>query len=356
MSSLPLQALSLNLPLRVRSVGSALPEKAYTHEDLLRFHPEYTSRPQEKLQSLARKTQSRFGFSKRHMVAPPFQHHNQDAVATSETLALSASENALSKVRDKNIEVLVHGTTTTSRYTGSQAPAILAKLASNAAAIEMKAGCSTSLAALHTAFGFLSMGYRNAMVSCAETLSKTISVEQLETLFLLADGGASVWLERDSIAPDFIVKRALYHTDGTYIDTYTTPGKLPPNQQDLQAHKYTMQGDGQELRAQAERRYQEMLDTLFPEGRGLENITWVVPHQINRALIDALLDRNRINANVQWDAERVGNLGGTSVLYSLTQLLASKQLKHGDEILLMSVGGGLSFAMQHWKWVGNNEH
>ncbi len=351
MSTLTPKVLALDLPLRIRGIGCALPEKIYIHEDLLEFHPNHVMKPQSKRKALAKKTMDRFGFEKRHLATPPFTFSDNKNCESSETLAQKATLKALTAAKEKDVELLVHGTTTTSRYTGSQAPAILAAISSNAAGLEMKAGCSTSLASLHTAFGFLSMGYQNAMVSCSETLSKTMNNQQLETLFLLADGAASLWLERNTETPHLVVKKALYHTDGRFIDTYTTPGKLPPNQHDLADNKYTMQGDGQELRSQAAIRYQEMLDALFPLGHGLEKITWVIPHQINRPLIDELLNKNRVDAHVQWDAEEVGNLGGTSVMYSLCQLLESKQLQKGDEILLMSVGGGLSFAMQHWQWV-----
>lgn len=347
-------ALSPQLPIRVLGNGTSLPQQqAYSHADLLKALPDYADWPESKIQTLAEKTQKKFGFHSRHWSISPkdildsnFPHHT-----TSEDLAFQSAQLAYEQSHQTPIEFLVHGTTTTSRYTGSQAPAILQRLNSHAPGIELKAGCSTSLVSLHTAFAYLSMGYSNVMVSCAETLSKTVNPKQLETIFLLADGGASVWLEHNASAPQFIVNKSLYHTDGAFIDTYTTPGRLPPTTIDLHDGMYRMQGDGQKLREQAERRYNEMLDTLFPEKAQKQKISWVIPHQINRPLIDSILDKHQIHANVQWDADTVGNIGGSSVLYSLAKLIQSQQLKYGDEILLMSVGGGLSFAMQHWTWV-----
>ncbi len=351
-----LSPVSLSLPLRVLGYGNHFPgDTPYKHIDLLQNHVEYKTWPPQKIKKLADKTLVKFGLNQRYIVSPPSKtlcgRANTSCDTTSETLALAATEKALASSPTTNIAALIHGTTTSSRYTGSQAPAILGKLGSQAPGIELKAGCSTSLASLHTALAYLNMGYENVMVSCAETLSKTINPNQLETLFLLADGAASVWLEKNEISPQCIVNKCLYHTDGAYIDTYTTPGRLPPNHDDLDQNNYTMKGDGQLLREQAKRRYQQMLDAFFPERDALNKVKWLIPHQINRALIDEIVDENNIRANIQWDSNDVGNLGGTSVLYSLTQLINSGQLKRGDDILLMSVGGGLSFAMQHWTWL-----
>lgn len=359
-----LNVLNLQLPLRILGSGTCLPgEDPVSHYALLKSHPAYALKDDHSILKLSKKTQSKFGLEHRHMVHRGdvcdvsllendiLQKSNEIKNSTSESLSITATQQALNGNRNTAVQSLIHGTTTTSRYTGSQAPAILDAIHSNAPGIEIKAGCSTSLVALHSAYAYLSMGYQNTMISCAETLSKTINPEQLETLFLLADGAASIWLEHGKHAPQFIVRKSLYHTDGNYIDTYTTPGTLPPNQHDLENNNYTMKGNGQTLRQQAKKRYQQMLDTLFPEGDGLQSISWIVPHQINRGLIDELIDKNNLNVNIQWDAEQVGNLGGTSVMYSLVRLIESGQLKKGDQILLMSVGGGLSFAMQHWEWL-----
>jgi 3-oxoacyl-[acyl-carrier-protein] synthase-3 len=53
---------------------------------------------------------------------------------------------------------------------------------------------------------------------------------------------------------------------------------------------------------------------------------------------------------VIWDADRVGNIGGSSILYSLANALKGDRLNGSGDMLLMSVGGGLSFAGQLWTW------
>src|SRR6185503_3112834 len=84
---------------------------------------------------------------------------------TSELLALEAARRALGGHSGAELQAFIHGTTTTSRYTGSQAAAILGRLDSHASAWELKAGCSTSLASLHLAVALLGSGYDNVLVS-----------------------------------------------------------------------------------------------------------------------------------------------------------------------------------------------
>ncbi|MDY7226123.1 3-oxoacyl-ACP synthase III family protein [Hyalangium rubrum] len=344
-----MMTLEPRLSVQVLGHGRSWPgARPVSNAELLALDPEQQGRSPEALEALGRKLTARLGFSQRYLARLPSSDGARADEETSESLALAAARRALGGRSGAEVEAFIHGTTTTSRYTGSQAAAILGQLGSHAAAYELKAGCSTSLASLHLAVALLGSGYGNVLVSCAETLSKVMNPALKETWFILADGGASVWLRREDVAPDFEIQRCLYATDGRLVDLYTTPGKLPPDKATLEQCGYCMFGDGARLREEALRRYREMLQALFPDGRGLERIRWVVAHQINRKLIEQVCQESGLNARLIWSADRFGNLGGTSVLFSLSEALEQGLFAPGDSVLLMSVGGGLSFAMQHW--------
>lgn len=343
--------LEPRLGVKVLGHGRSWPgERPVSNAELLARDPEQQGRPPEALEALGRKLTARLGFSQRYLARLPgaTSEPPRPDEETSESLALAAARRALNGRSGAELEAFIHGTTTTSRYTGSQAAAILGRLESHAAAWELKAGCSTSLASLHLAVGLLGSGYGNVLVSCAETLSKVMNPALKETWYILADGGAALWLRREPVTPDFEIRQCLYATDGTLVDLYTTPGKLPPDRATLEQGGYCMFGDGARLRKEALRRYREMLQALFPGGRGLERIRWVVAHQINRKLIEQVCQESGLSARLVWSADRFGNLGGTSVLFSLSEALEQGLFEPGDSVLLMSVGGGLSFAMQHW--------
>jgi 3-oxoacyl-[acyl-carrier-protein] synthase-3 len=357
----PLQLIELGLGVDVLGAARSWPGPPVDNATLLARHPRTAGLARSTLETLSRRIEHRYGVRTRHLARMPGAPAAPAAPApgcheeTSQSLALQAARTAVAQAECRAagaplpaIGALVHGTTTSSRYTGSQAPVILAALDGFAPAYETKAGCSTSLASLHLGFALLTMGYDNVLVSCAETLSKVMNPEARETWFILADGGAAVWLARNDATPQLEVRESLYHTDGRLADLYTTHGALPPDHHTIDAGGYVMAGDGARLAEEARLRYRMMLSAMFPGGAGLERIRWLIPHQINRSLIDAVVRDSGIHAEWIWSADRFGNLGGTSVLFSLAEALENGTFRPGDEILLMSVGGGLSFAMQRW--------
>ena len=321
---------------------------AVSNLDLLLKHPDTADKPRPMLEELAKRVARTYGFSERFLTrfpGTPYRLHEE----TSETLARSAVKLTLGA--NGAPEAFVLGTTTARRYTGSQATSVLASFGLEIPAYEIKAGCSTSLASLHLAQALFSQGYDSVLVSCAETLSKVINPAVRETWFGLADGGAAIWLERAKDKAQFEIVKSVYSTDGKYVDMYTTQGDLPPRAEVLEAGGYYLSGDSSELKELAKKKYLAMIEALLPDAESRKRITQVIPHQVNLELIEQVLAETGITGQMNWSAKEFGNLGGTSVLFTLVQAISEKRFKSGDEILLMSVGGGLSFAAQVWRWL-----
>jgi 3-oxoacyl-[acyl-carrier-protein] synthase III len=343
--------IDLALPVRILGAGTAVPAgPPITNVDLLSMDPELKAKGPEYLQELGTRIESKFGVAQRYMSCRPGQRPSVLRSDTSEDLAFRALKAAVGGTDARRaLNLLIHGTTTTSRYTGSQAASILGRIGILAPAYEVKAGCSTSLASLHMAACFLQAGYPDVAVACAETLSKVVHPDVRETWFGLADGGAAVWMAKDDTAPDFVIRRSFFSTDGRLVDLYTTRGLLPPTIEDLQSNGYCLQGDKDALGEASRSHYLNMLDAIDSSGFPLANIDWVIPHQVNRALVDDVLRARAPRASLIWDAREFGNLGGASVLFSLARCLERGAFARGERVLLMSVGGGLSSAAQVWE-------
>jgi 3-oxoacyl-[acyl-carrier-protein] synthase-3 len=74
------------------------------------------------------------------------------------------------------------------------------------------------------------------------------------------------------------------------------------------------------------------------------------PHQVNRGLVKEVFTKTGLGSvPVVWDSLENGNIGGASILFSLAKAFAEKKFKKGDRILVVSVGGGLSYGAQVWK-------
>jgi 3-oxoacyl-[acyl-carrier-protein] synthase III len=341
--------INANLNIRVLGYAKALPRGAPTSNcDILALDPDLKGKEDAYVKKMSSKIESRFGVVERYLTHKPWQPTEAEE-ETSEELAFRALQSIIPSERRTAPSLLIHGTTTTSRYTGSQAASILGRLGIVAPAYEIKAGCSTSLAALHMATLFLKAGYPDAAIACAETLSKVMNSKIRETWFGLADGGAALWIERDEQAPDFRILHSYYSTDGKYVDLFTSKGILPPTAGDSDSNRFCLQGDADQLSRVSAARYCEMLELLFPDPARLSEIQWIIPHQVNLQLIREVLARYPIRARLFWNAREYGNLGGASILFSLADALQKGIFSRHDRILLISVGGGLSFAAQVWE-------
>ena len=340
-----------HLHFRFIGFGRAWPEgPAVSNMDLLKTHPTFKDFGETKLRMMSDRIAKEIGFSTRylsHMPGTPFKSTEE----TTETLATKATRQAVgSKAQD--IEVFIHGTTTTRRYAGSQASSIMGSLDVVCPAYETKAGCSTSLACLHMAYSMLNFGYKNVLVTTAETMSKVAHPEKRDDWFGMADGAGSVWIEKsDEKNAQVKVLKSLFSTNGKLVDLYTTPGDLPPRQEEIDKNGYFLNGNAQVLRQHAKEHYLKMLNALLPTEAEKKSIRWIVPHQISRVLSEEVKKEVGFEGEFLWSADKFGNIGGSSVIFTLAEGLENGIFKSGDRVLLMSVGGGLSFAAQLWDFV-----
>ncbi|MBD63701.1 MAG: 3-oxoacyl-ACP synthase [Halobacteriovoraceae bacterium] len=339
-----------DIKLRIKGAATILPPgEAISNFDLLAQGPQARDLSEEVIKKLADKITKKYAFEKRYFSHNPGLGNLKPDQVSSETMAIEVAKKALNNSDELDLYIL--GSTTSSRYTGSMAPAVLGAIGLKKPAYETKAGCSTSLASLYMAISFLKLGHKNVLVSCVETLSKVINPKIKETWFGLGDGGSALYIEsvENENDGDFIVEKMIYSTDGEHVNAYTTPGQLPPNKEDFEQGNYFIAGDGEQLKGLADKYYNLMLDHLFTEADELDKVDYLIPHQVNRELVNKVVNQRNIKATVIWDALDIGNVGGSSVLYSLVNSIEKNQFKSGDRILMMSVGGGLSYSAHVWR-------
>ncbi len=341
------------IKISVISAATALPEvEPTTNLEILNNNPSTMKLSEEQRIKLSKSIEKRYGMSKRYMIRKPWLDIQKNELSCEE-LAFQ-SLNKCYNSSSKNIEFFIHGTTTSSRYTGSQATAILSKLGLYSPAIEIKAGCSTSLASLNSGIFSIQSGVDNVMITCTETMTKVIGQEERENWFGFSDGGASIWLSQfnKDLNHNFKVLGLCFGTDGTLVDTYTTPGKLPPNKEDLENNFYTLKGDGSKLEEYSKKYYSQMFTAMNEKFNLEESINYIIPHQVNLNLINKVLKEfNLQNIPLLRNNSEIGNIGGSSVMYTLADSINKNIFKSGDRILMCSVGGGLTYCMQIWEMI-----
>src|SRR5512132_3445770 len=80
-------------------------------------------------------------------------------------------------------------------------------------------------------------------------------------------------------------------------------------------------------------------------------IDWLIPHQANLRIIEAAarklgIPKERIIVTVDHHA----NTSAASIPLALDVAVQDSRIKHGDEVLLLSVGGGYTWASSLIRW------
>ncbi len=80
-----------------------------------------------------------------------------------------------------------------------------------------------------------------------------------------------------------------------------------------------------------------------------ETISWLVPHQANKRIIDAAASRVGISdEKVMMNIQRYGNTTGGTIPLLLWDY--EKKLKKGDNLIIAAFGGGFTWGAIYLKW------
>jgi 3-oxoacyl-[acyl-carrier-protein] synthase III len=78
-------------------------------------------------------------------------------------------------------------------------------------------------------------------------------------------------------------------------------------------------------------------------GSTIDEVDWVLPHQPNGPLLDAMVEALGVpRARVVPVVHDVGSVGAASIPVSLARLASTHGLRAGERILMVGVGAGLS--------------
>ena len=343
-----MKVIELNLPFKIVCSSVAKPSRSFSNIEILQRIPEFSEKSNYYLQAADRRIQESFGYENRYLsFAPQF---NYDDGLTSEDLAVTALRQCLIQA-DIQPELLIHGTTTSSRYTSTQAAGLAQKMDSMIPAFEVKAGCASGMVAMQSAFMWMSQGYDSALMVVAETLSRVQSPLNPSSGLGLADAAAALMLQRTpaNIA-DFTCEKILYYTDGSAADLMTSRVQLPLKKGSVVEHEFSISGNEALFQEKAQFHYQNMIRTLLPEQSDRDSIQWVLSHQVNRSLIEHCLNECHLHAQALWINKEYGNIGSVSIPALLHHFhTLNNQFQSRDRLLLITVGGGMNCQAQLWR-------
>lgn len=234
--------------------------------------------------------------------------------------------------------------------------------ASRAAAMDLGAGCSGFLFALHTGACFVRSGAaKRVLVVGAETLTRVTDYSDRRSCILFGDGaGAAVVTaaDRQSGGPKACGRLELLYsslgTDGTMAKLIEIPAggsRHPASETTVREGGHFLRLDGQAVFRQAVRRMAEAAEQAL-EATGLRpaDIDWLLPHQANARIVVAVAQQTGIApARAMLDMAETGNTSAASIPITLGRARDSGQLSPGQTILMLAFGAGLTWACQVWR-------
>jgi 3-oxoacyl-[acyl-carrier-protein] synthase-3 len=82
-----------------------------------------------------------------------------------------------------------------------------------------------------------------------------------------------------------------------------------------------------------------------------KDITWLVPHQANLRIINAVGDRLNIPPEkVVINIDKYGNTTAATIPSAISQLHEDRKLRVGDNVMMCAFGGGFTWGASLLKW------
>jgi 3-oxoacyl-[acyl-carrier-protein] synthase III len=287
----------------------------------------------------------RTGIRQRHIAA--------DGEFTSH-LGIKAAEAALAHagVDAQSIDLIVLATSTPDNTFPATAVAVQNGLGINhGAAFDLQAVCSGFVFALATADNFLRSGaFKRALVIGAETFSRILDWNDRGTCVLFGDGAGAVVLEaqpQPGLVSDRGILTAHLRSDGRHKSKLYVDGG--PSSTQTVGH---LRMEGREVFKHAVGMITDVIvDAFAATGLSAEDITWFVPHQANKRIIDASAHKLHIAPQkVVLTVDLHGNTSAASIPLALAVAVSDGRIKQGDLVLLEAMGGGFTWGSVLIRW------
>jgi 3-oxoacyl-[acyl-carrier-protein] synthase-3 len=315
---------------RIIGTGRYLPKKVLTNKAL-----------EKMVNTTDEWITTRTGIKERRIAAPD---------EFTSTMALKAAKQALKKANKSPQDIdLILVATFTPDYIFPSVGCLLQEAlgCKNIPAFDFQAACTGLLYGLSLAKGFIESGlYSNILLIAAEKMSSVVNYEDRSTCILFGDGAAACVVSNEG--KGLKILDCILGSDGCQAELIMQPAggsKMPASIKSIQDKLHYVQMEGRETFKHAVKRMLEACQQCMAKNNIFEDqIDWVVPHQANDRIIEAVAKRFNIpDEKVFKTVHKYGNTSASSIGIALDELLEEKDVKAHDYLLLTAFGAGLTW-------------
>ena len=274
-------------------------------------------------------------------------------------LARKAAKELMAKtgVDPDTIDALIVTTTTPDYKFPSTASIVVGKLGlKNAFAFDFEAACCGFLYSLDVAASMIQSGrYKKIIVIGADKMSSLIDYTDRQTCVLFGDGAGAVLVEATT-EEGVGVQNSYLRTDGKGLPFLhmKAGGSVCPASHFTVDHRlhYLYQEGRTVFRYAVTNMSDDVLEILKRNNLKGEDVDWVVPHEANLRIIEAVAKRAELNLDrVMINIDHYGNTSAATIPLALWD--NEHLLKKGDKIVFTAFGAGFVHGASYYKWAYN---
>lgn len=321
----------------ITALGAYAPEKVLSNQDLETF-----------MDTTDEWIRTRTGIRRRH-VAGDDEFTSDLAMRSVEDLVARHGREALD-----GVDMVIVATNTPDALFPSTAALVQHRFGLRAGAFDQLAACAGWLYALSAAKAYLESGQcRKVLTIGAEALTKLVDWEDRSTAVLFGDGAGAAIVE--AVPAPYGIHPMVLGADGSGAHHLHmgAVGKCLPNGEPLSRN---LRMNGREVFKFAVRVMNTAtVEALDLAGLHSDEISLFVPHQANLRIIEAARERLQLDEDrVVVTVDEYGNNSTASIPLALKHALDGGRIHDGDSLLLVSFGGGLTWASGVITWGGGS--
>ena len=277
-----------------------------------------------------------------------FRHYVEDNEFTSD-MGTNAAKLAIldAGLNSNDIDLIIVATTTPDDTFPSTAAKIQKNLGSKAISFDIQAVCAGFIYAISVGVAMLRDGYgKKCLVIGADSMSKLLDWDDRSTAVLFGDGAGAVVLENRTLQNESVqndqwgVLATKVFTNGEYYDLLGTDGGVSKNMS-----TGFLRMNGKEIFKHAVDKLSSSLLMCLEEcNMNINDIDWLIPHQANQRIINAVSNKVKIHQNKIISTIAIhGNTSAASIPLALDVAIKKGKIKNGNILALQAIGGGLSW-------------
>ena len=320
----------------ITGVGGYVPDYVLTNDELSRM-----------VDTTDEWIMTRIGVKERRIL-------NEEGLGTS-YMARKAAKQLMQKtgVNPDEIDAVIVCTTTPDYHFPSTASILCDKLGlKNAFAFDLQAACCGFLYGMEVAASLVVSGrHKKVILVGADKMSSMVDYTERATCPIFGDGAAAVLLEPTT--EDYGIMDSILRTDGKglpFLHMKAGGSVCTPSYFTVDHKMHYIYQEGRTVFKYAVSNMSEITATIA-EKNGLtkENINWVIPHQANMRIIDAVASRLEVPMEkVMVNIQRYGNTSAGTLPLCLWDY--EKQLRKGDNLIFTAFGAGFTYGAVYVKW------